>query len=180
MKAGGSGPKGGAFERLVCKRLSLYVTKGRRDDVFWRTAMSGGRATVQWQRHGIVNKSQIGDITAIAPEGQSWIERFLFECKHRDDLKFASLITSCSGLLADWWLDAEKKAQRAGKQPVVIARQNRYPIILLCPMGCTAFNGEPWATLYLLKADIHLFETAMLYDRPTIRRPHEPIRTAAD
>src|SRR5215216_6431446 len=38
--------KGPQWEREVCRALSLWVTNGERVDVFWRSAMSGGRATV--------------------------------------------------------------------------------------------------------------------------------------
>ena len=36
--------KGSEFEREMCKCLSLWWTDSKRDDVFWRSAQSGGRA----------------------------------------------------------------------------------------------------------------------------------------
>ena len=41
----GKSQKGGAWEREFSKYLSLWITEGERDDVFWRSSQSGGRAT---------------------------------------------------------------------------------------------------------------------------------------
>jgi hypothetical protein len=80
MKKGASKNKGGAFERLICKKLSLWWTKDKRDDVFTRTASSGGRATQRSKK----NKStfgQYGDIQAADPIGQPLIDLCTIECK---------------------------------------------------------------------------------------------------
>lgn len=71
--------KGSGFERDVCKQLSLWWT-GTRDDVFWRSASSGGRAT---QRHS-KNQStfgQHGDISATDPIGIPLIRMMVVEIK---------------------------------------------------------------------------------------------------
>ena len=67
--------KGGAFEREICVKLSKWVSYGERDDLFWRSAMSGGRQTVGFKK-GINRKNQAGDITAIDPIGQKLIDSF--------------------------------------------------------------------------------------------------------
>jgi len=46
MRKGGGKAKGASFERDICRRLSLWVSAGKQEDVFWRSAMSGGRSTV--------------------------------------------------------------------------------------------------------------------------------------
>ena len=58
MRKGGGKEKGSSFERLVCKRMSMWLSKGERDDLFWRSAMSGGRATVQL-RDDIVDRKSV-------------------------------------------------------------------------------------------------------------------------
>lgn len=74
------GNKGGQFEREICKLLSRWWTGGKRDDVFWRTAGSGARATsrskTQKQTFG-----QYGDIQATDPIGQPLLDLFTIECK---------------------------------------------------------------------------------------------------
>ena len=50
MRKGGGKAKGSSFERLICKELSLWITGGEHQDVFWRSAMSGGRSTVAMKK----------------------------------------------------------------------------------------------------------------------------------
>lgn len=52
----------------MCKTLSLWWSRGERDDIFWRTAGSGGRATNR-QRIGKKTFGQQGDIQATDPIG---------------------------------------------------------------------------------------------------------------
>lgn len=67
--------KGSAFERSICRQLSLWWSKGRHDDIFWRTSNSGGRATVRNSTTGE------GDIGAVRPSGHLLIKAFTFELK---------------------------------------------------------------------------------------------------
>jgi len=80
MKKGAGKAKGGAFERLICRKLSLWWTNGKRDDVFARTASSGGRAT-QRSKKGKSTFGQYGDIQAADPIGQPLIDLCAIECK---------------------------------------------------------------------------------------------------
>lgn len=72
--------KGADFERSISKRLSLWWTRGERDDVFWRTSNSGGRATAR-RNSGKKTKNQEGDICAIDPAGQSLVDLVSIELK---------------------------------------------------------------------------------------------------
>lgn len=72
--------KGGAFEREVCKLLSLWWTNDERDDVFYRSASSGGRATAR-SRRGKNTANSHGDIMAVDPIGQPLIDLICFEIK---------------------------------------------------------------------------------------------------
>lgn len=80
MKRGASKAKGGAFERLICKKLSLWWTDSERDDVFYRTASSGGRATQRSKRKQ-KTFGQYGDIQAADPIGQPLMDLCVIECK---------------------------------------------------------------------------------------------------
>ena len=75
-----SSNKGSAFERTVCKQLSLWWTDGDRDDVFWRTSNSGGRATIRG-RQSKATFGQYGDIQATDPIGQPLMNACAIECK---------------------------------------------------------------------------------------------------
>lgn len=72
--------KGGAFERLICKQLSLWWTRGMRDDIFWRTAGSGARATIRSTKR-LGTKNQYGDVQATDPIGQPLIDLCTIEIK---------------------------------------------------------------------------------------------------
>lgn len=72
--------KGSQFERDICKQLSLWWTKGENDDVFWRSASSGGRAT-QRKKQGKKTFGQDGDVQATNPIGQRLIDVTVIEIK---------------------------------------------------------------------------------------------------
>lgn len=72
--------KGTPFERDSCKNLSLWWTNGNRDDVFWRTSQSGGRATIR-NKGGKATKNQYGDVQATDPIGQPLIDLCTIELK---------------------------------------------------------------------------------------------------
>lgn len=72
--------KGGEFERVMAKQLSLWWTGGERDDIFWRTAGSGARATVR-AKQGKKTSGQCGDLTAIDPCGFPLIDLCTIELK---------------------------------------------------------------------------------------------------
>lgn len=83
--------KGSSFERKICKRLSLWWTGGERDDVFWRSSQSGGRAT-QRAKSGKRTYGSYGDIAAVDPIGEPLLKLFTIELKrgrshgHPEDL----------------------------------------------------------------------------------------------
>jgi hypothetical protein len=75
--------KGGAFERELCRTLSLWWTQYDeeiRTDIFWRTAGSGGRAKTRSKR-GQKTFGQYGDIQATDPIGQPLIDVLTIEAK---------------------------------------------------------------------------------------------------
>lgn len=130
MLPGGGKAKGSAFERHICDRLSLWVSHSQSHDLFWRSAMSGGRATVG-ARKGVDLRRQAGDICAVAPEGHSLTDRFYIECKHVNSLDIESFIVKRRGKLAAFWEVAKREAKRHGRLPMIIARQNRLPTLML-------------------------------------------------
>ena len=75
--------KGPAFEREICTQLSLWWTRDDdppRDDVFWRTPNSGGRATTRGKA-GKRTVNTHGDVLAIDPIGQPFLDLFVLELK---------------------------------------------------------------------------------------------------
>jgi hypothetical protein len=129
---------GSKFERDTCKALSLWVSRGKHVDLFWRSAMSGGRATVA-RKKGIVVR-QDGDITAVRPEGHVLTDKFFIECKHYKNLNFPAFFLKGQGILADFWLKAVEEAAISNKQPLLIAKQNNMPTVVVAPINGTIAN----------------------------------------
>jgi hypothetical protein len=91
--------------------------------------MSGGRATVA-HRKGVKLTTQGGDISAIDPLGAALTDRFCIEVKFYKDLDFQAFIVG-KGKLQKFWEQAERDAKRNGKEPMLIAKQNMYPTLVL-------------------------------------------------
>lgn len=127
MKAGMGKNKGSSFEREVCIMLSRWISGGSQDDIFWRSAMSGGRATVAHKRGGKRLSSQVGDISCIHPAGNRFGSAFGCECKHYADLEYKGILTR-KGKLITFWNEISSQSQIHDKQPFLVCRQNRMPI----------------------------------------------------
>lgn len=128
MKAGGGKGKGSGFERAICKDLSLWITNNKKEDVFWRSAMSGGRSTVAL-RAGKKLGAQAGDISSVHKAGNAFIETFMVECKNYQKLNFESLVKR-KGKLLEFWKIASQEASRYNKIPMLVAKQNHYPTVV--------------------------------------------------
>lgn len=122
-KPGMGKAKGAAFERQVCEALSKWVTEGERKDVFWRSAMSGGRASLALKR-GDTMAHVSGDICAVHEAGHKFIDTFFVECKFYKDLGLANLVLSNGGKLEEFWIKCKTDARMNGKLPMLIAKQN--------------------------------------------------------
>lgn len=130
MRPGGGKKKGAGFERQVCKILSLWVSAGEREDLFWRSAMSGGRATVQI-RKGRRNQTQLGDISSIHPMGDSLTSRFIVECKFKQKLDVDLCAFKHAGALFKFWRKHQELAHANKKGPMLIIRQNTYEPMMI-------------------------------------------------
>ena len=169
MKPGGGQPKGGQFERDMCRRLSLWVTGGESADIFWRTPSSGGRATIQL-RAGTVNVMQSGDICAVDPRGYPFVQANYVELKHYKDLGISRSVVCGTGLLANFWRKARLEACRYSKQPLLIARQNFYPTLAIVETENRIFQSEPLIILCRWGAVVYLFDEATAVQRKLTRR----------
>lgn len=118
--------KGGEFERLICKRLSLWISEGKRDDLLWRSAMSGGRATVM-KKKGKQVETQQGDISAIHPDGHKLTDRFIIECKNLHSLEFDRYLYG-EGCLKLIWL--KLLADGTSRLPMLVMKEYRKPILV--------------------------------------------------
>jgi hypothetical protein len=172
----GSKAKGSKFEREVCQKLSLWVTGGEKRDVFWRSAMSGGRATVG-AKSGRDHARQAGDVCAVAPEGHALTGTYYIECKFVRSLRLDRFLLG-SGPLAAFWRVAAREADRYGRAPLLIAKQNGGKVLALVDesLHLLHFNeaARPIATVYVdlpkikrVAVDVYFFDDLV---RPNVRR----------
>jgi len=139
--------KGSSFERTLCRELSLWWSKGKRDDIFWRTSQSGGRATTR-SKKGKKTFGQYGDIQAVDPKGQPLINLCTIEAKRgRNKVTCADIIdqperysrkdkqtkvrpTPWEGFIAQ----AHRQAKAAGTRFwILIHKRDRRNIVVFLP-----------------------------------------------
>lgn len=131
MRKGGGKGKGAGFERQVCKHLSLWITQGKSSDEFWRSAMSGGRATLL-ARAGKKAANAAGDITATGKAGHLLTDHFYLECKNYANLHILNFVLSMgSGNLEKFWHETNVQSRVHDKAPMLIAKQNMLPTIVI-------------------------------------------------
>jgi hypothetical protein len=181
MKPGRGHAKGASFERLVCKHLSLWATKGKKEDVFWRSAMSGGRATLL-NRKGKSAQNSAGDITATGEEGHLLTDHFYVECKAYRDLNILSFVFQKeTGALWKFWKETQVQAGKHRKTPLLIVKQNNLPpfavidLVGLTPLGEKIIwpdGPSDYSFLDCYKAPhraIHFFPLQALFPIPVIK-----------
>ncbi len=142
--------KGGEWERQVCRKLSLWISEGQSDDLLWRSAMSGGRATIGLAK-GIKRGSQAGDISAVTSLGEQFIGVFIVECKFYKDLQVLQGICKDTGLLYQFWSTLVEQARMFNKLPLLVVRQNNMPPFCLISYAglevCNLLKGNVIAVL---------------------------------
>jgi len=159
MRAGGSKAKGSSFERQVCEKLSLWVSGGKDRDLFWRSAMSGGRSTFAAKKGGKLNR-QAGDICGVAPEGHSLTDYFYIECKHLRTLRLDLFLIEDKGPLARFWKTAWKQAKQYDREPMMIVKGNHCPILVITRVGVIGF-GEHARCNREFGCEVRLFQQVL-------------------
>jgi hypothetical protein len=156
-RAGMANAKGGGFEREICKTLSLWISEGKEDAVFWRSSQSGGRATLQARRGQRVSTTMLGDISAIHPLGHSLTDLFFMECKFRKSMKLHLMFANGVSALADWWITCRLEARRARRHPLMFAKQNHGYILVCMSAEAMRIFGMAWHTAHAIFPEHGLF-----------------------
>jgi hypothetical protein len=122
--------KGSAFERNCCKKLSLWLSDGKEEDLLWRSSISGGRSTVGL-KSGKTLSNQAGDISAVSPKGHLLTNRFLIECKSYKDLELWKLFYGDKGVIAGFWKKLLIDSKKYDKEPMLIVKQNTQKVLII-------------------------------------------------
>lgn len=169
--------KGSSFEREVCRRLSRWISDGKRDDLLWRSASSGGRATFQLRTKGTLATAQAGDVTAIDVAAFPLMSLIMVECKSYKDLQLPSALFKGTGTLWGFWKRTVSDAAAFGKAPVLVAKQNRMPVLAVLSREFRLFRPEirPVLSSARMSADFYLFDEATAWEkRESITRDIQP------
>jgi hypothetical protein len=171
MRSGGSKQKGNQMENLIARKLSLWITNGKREDVLIRSQNSGGRATVlSYTGKNFV--SQAGDIVSAAFEGNKFTNMFYIEVKHYQNLNLESLIfrTSKSGII-EHWNKLLKECEFYNKLPLYIARQNNKPILVgLSKNGIDIFELHHDVEIHILYLDLYLLPLTTFLSKANVKK----------
>jgi hypothetical protein len=134
--------KGSRLERETCRQLSLWFSRGKADDIYWRSQSSGARFTSRFKQ-GKQTYGQDGDIQAVNPIGKDLTDKISIECKcgysqHAfTDVIDAGNITKKGRKRRPWeefWLQAKRGAKRSGKKHFwLIVRRDRKETLLFMP-----------------------------------------------
>lgn len=159
MKKGRQKSKGNSYEIKIARILSQWYEPGTKDDLFWRTAGSGAKATVT--RRG--ETSFVGDITFL-PEPdrlQVWIDT-----KDRRDATFDNILSSSKFIIKEWYDEEIRKRDRLKiRKPVLIIfklykkKENYvffdYNEFDFSPLYCYKDYFE-WGDYWMMRLDIFL------------------------
>lgn len=118
--------RGAGHERDTCRKLSLWLSEGKEDGWFWRSAMSGGRATL----FGAAAAQQAGDVSGLAPRAHEFLKHYAVECKRRRDLQLRRTLLGLGSELRTLFVEAQTEARKFGRDTWLIAKEDRLPTLL--------------------------------------------------
>jgi len=126
--------KGSNFEREICRKLSLWYSKGTSDELFWRSAMSGGMATVR-RKKGQTTTAHAGDITAVDDRGAELLKHCVIECKRGYKYDLLDMVDKSKNRQFEDFLDQTtmEMEQSGVKVFMLIAQRDRRIITVTVP-----------------------------------------------
>jgi hypothetical protein len=135
--------KGSRFERALCKRLSLWWTSGERDDVFWRSSQSGGRATTR-RKAGKSTFGSYGDIAAVDPIGRPLLDKITLELKRGySKTSFSEVFDrtnkTLQGTFESFLEQAITQAQEAKTEWMLITQRDQHHALCFYPWTLEAW-----------------------------------------
>lgn len=133
--------KGSSFEREFCKDLSVWWTGDEKTDVlFWRTAGSGGRATIRKKKNKKTNSAHCGDIAALEEKSQPLTELVTFELKRgynvADLAQLADKKRDMARQIYEEWITQARASSQAAGTPfwAIVHRRDRRATMIHLPL----------------------------------------------
>ena len=124
--------KGNTFERKIAKILSLRLTNNKDEYACWRTASSGGMATINNYKKSKSLKEQSGDIKQVIQKGiykelDNFFDKFFVECKA---LKQFDLTPPHNKQILDIVSQLENEKNQCDKFILFILKRNNKDILI--------------------------------------------------
>lgn len=146
MRPGGGNLKGKAFEKKIHKMLSLWVSDGKRKDLFKKSTLSGGQVTMQLNKgkKKVEFEGQAGD-TALAcydPLADLFLKRFLTEMKCYKKIGIEGLIygkPNKGQCILAFWNKLRDEAWALNREPMLIFKENQRPIMIMVDYYLAAY-----------------------------------------
>jgi len=110
---------GNQYEREFSKKLSLWVSSGKRDDIFWRDLSSGARTSVR-KKEG-KSTSYSGDIVAVDLEYKEFTDTFYIDTKCYKEWNsfFINPKNKKSNTILNQWIKTYIEAKEVNKLPIM-------------------------------------------------------------
>ncbi|MDR0392078.1 MAG: hypothetical protein LBH59_09235 [Planctomycetaceae bacterium] len=173
-----SSSKGSAFEREVCRKLSLWWTHNERDDVFWRASQSGGRATTRSKR-GKSTANSAGDVAYLDAIGKPLLDDVCIEIKRgytaqSDTTGLIDMLPlNRQPLLYKFIEQAKKSQQNAGAMYwMLIQKRDKRELIVHIPMEMFVAINEYLDSLTVLLEKLKYVQITVIPDT-------DPVATAS-
>jgi len=123
--------KGSNYERDISKKLSLWLSDGKEDDIFWRSQGSGSRHTIRYKKN-LKLEGQSGDIASTRSGiSEDFLKVFSIEIKFYKDINLWGLITGNNCGILDFWKQANEQAKKVGRIPILISKENYKPTLFI-------------------------------------------------
>lgn len=136
--------KGSKFERDICYRLSAWWTGDPESSVFWRSSMSGGRATVRG-RKGKRTEGHAGDVAATTADAEQFLRVVTLELKRgyskdKDNPFYFLDGKADSRPTIMQWIDQARKSAALAKSMywMIVAQRDRKETLVYMPASLFA------------------------------------------
>lgn len=165
--------KGADWERVISRRLTLWMSGQDKDLWLWRSPGSG---SVGSKSPSLSNKALSGDIIALKPGALPLIENYSLELKngYESACPFQSITKTKGDILLDFWTQCCRDAEKAEKYPLLIFNKKGVrgnPFIGMDLGSChtyflKAFESLPFVRIHFSNKieDLYLFEMNSVLD----------------
>lgn len=131
-KAVNGSQKGAAYERLIAKQFSLWISMGRTADLLWRSAGSGGRSTMRRKQTGKGIDYHASDIAPLHPDAEPFSGTFTLECKSYRSIELRQVLYDWkASIVAKWWAQACRDAASVNRFPLLVMKENQKPSLVV-------------------------------------------------